>query len=87
MDLRRKLGMLCASLVLVLGSMLMALAPASAAIVPNNMLCEPDTGWCYQVNPPYNPSVPHYCQWDYRLHGLRSGMWYTGCNLWGSAIH
>ncbi len=61
--------------------------PAVAAVVPNRMLCEPDTGWCYQTNPPTNNSAPHYCQWDYRLSGLYSGMWYTGCDAWGPAIY
>lgn len=53
------------------------------------MLCEPDTGWCYQTNPPYNPAVPHACRWDYQLHNLHSGMWYTGCTpgYWGTDIH
>lgn len=61
-------------------------APAHAVVVPNYMLCEPDTGWCYQTNPPVNHSVPHECQWDYNLHNLHSGMWYTGCNMWGPQI-
>ena len=54
--------------------------------VDNNMLCDPGTGWCYQTNPPYNPTVPHYCQWVYHLTNLHSGMWYTGCQYWGPAI-
>lgn len=64
--------------------------PASAATgpgsVPNFMRCDPATGWCYQTNPPYNPAFIHYCQWDYTLHNLHSGMWYSGCNQWGSDI-
>jgi hypothetical protein len=64
-------------------------APAQASQVNNMMLCEPDTGWCYQTNPPYNPAFPHSCQWDYRLHNLHSGMYYTGCTAgyWGPDIH
>jgi hypothetical protein len=63
-------------------------APAKAALVYNMMLCEPDTGWCFQTNPPYVPGIQHECQWDYKLDGnnLRSGMWYTGCNVWWPKI-
>jgi hypothetical protein len=61
-------------------------APASATQVDNMMLCEPATGWCFQTNPPYNSSFPHYCQWDTKLTNLNSGMWYTGCNVWGPEI-
>ena len=65
--------------------------PASAitvtGTVDNNMYCNPGTGWCYQVNPPYNPNVPHYCQWDYKMGDLHSGMWYTGCQIWGPNIY
>lgn len=76
-----------AMLFLAGSSLIVSAQPADAAIVPNMMRCEPDTGWCYQTNPPVNNSVPHYCRWDYTLHNLRSGMWYTGCNSWGPAIH
>ena len=65
-----------------------AAAPAAnASTVFNMMLCEPDTGWCFQTNPPYVSGIAHYCQWDYKLSGLHSGMWYTGCDYWGPAIH
>jgi hypothetical protein len=87
---RRRLKVAAASLLLVgvpLVGAFAASAPASASIVPNYMRCEPDTGWCYQVNPPVNNSVPHYCRWDYTLHNLHSGMWYTGCDVWQSSIH
>jgi hypothetical protein len=85
---RKRLKMTAAALFLVGGSIIVASATsAHAAVVPNMMLCEPDTGWCYQTNPPVNHSVPHECQWDYRLHNLHSGMWYTGCDIWGPSIH
>lgn len=87
MGIRQRLGVALATVGLVLGGVLAAATPASAAIVPNFMRCEPDTGWCYQTNPPVNHNVPHYCQWDYRLRNLRSGMWYTGCDIWGPDIH
>src|SRR5579875_6520 len=87
----RKTGAIAASLVLAASGATAAVVatsvPARAVVVPNMMLCEPDTGWCYQTNPPVNHSVPHYCQWDYRLHNLHSGMWYTGCNTWVPSIH
>jgi hypothetical protein len=67
-----------------------AAAPANAitvtGTVDNNMYCDPGTGWCYQTNPPYNPNFPHKCYWDYNLTNLHSGMWYTGCQSWGSSI-
>jgi hypothetical protein len=89
--MRKRLAMGAATLFLTSGSLIAAYSvPAHAGlIVYNMMLCEPDTGWCYQTNPPYNPSVPHECQWDYKLngHNLRSGMWYTGCNVWWPQIN
>jgi hypothetical protein len=87
---RVRVGMLISSALLVGGpvaGLAVAPAPANAVTVDNNMLCNPGTGWCYQTNPPYNPHVPHYCQWDYKLGNLRSGMWYTGCQTWGPAIY
>lgn len=84
---RKRLGFGLASLLLAGGStVVLAPTSAQATIVPNNMLCEPDTGWCYQTNPPYVPGIPHYCRWDYYLHNLHSGMWYTGCDYWGPQI-
>jgi hypothetical protein len=66
-------------------------APANAitvtGTVDNNMYCDPGTGWCYQTNPPYNPSFPHLCHWDYKLSNLHSGMYYTGCQSWGASIY
>jgi hypothetical protein len=89
---RARVGILISSALLAGGSvagLAVTSAPANAitATVDNNMLCNPGTGWCYQTNPPYNPSVPHYCQWDYKLGSLHSGMWYTGCQIWGPAIY
>lgn len=87
MGFRRKAGILAAGLALTISGIVLTSAPAEAGQVDNMMLCEPDTGWCYQTNPPYNPSFPHECQWDYKLHNLYSGMWYTGCDVWGPTIH
>jgi len=84
--IKRALVAAAATLALTGGTALVAAAPAMAD-TPNMMLCDPATGWCYQTNGPVNPSQPHYCQWDYRLHNLYSGMWYTGCDIWGVAIH
>jgi hypothetical protein len=87
---RKRLTMGVAALVLAGGSIIAANSvPAHASQVNNNMLCEPDTAWCYQTNPPYNPNFPHACQWDYELHNLHSGMYYTGCakDFWGPTIH
>ena len=87
---RRRLKNAVASLLLVGGSVVVpavAAAPAEATMVYNNMYCEPDTGWCYQTNPPYVSGIPHYCRWNYRLSNLHSGMWYTGCDIWGPEIH
>lgn len=88
---RGQLRVAAASLLLIGGvaiGVVGAASPASAGtVVPNFMRCEPDTGWCYQTNPPYVSGIPHYCQWDYTLHNLHSGMWYTGCDLWGPDIH
>jgi hypothetical protein len=66
-----------------------AAAPANAitTTVDNNMYCDPGTGWCYQTNPPYNPNFPHKCYWDYNVTNLHSGMYYTGCQYWGSTIY
>lgn len=95
MRLRKRLTVAAASLALVVsgvvGAEMVTASPSFAAQVNNNMLCEPDTGWCFQTNPPYNPAFPHACTWDYKLNGnnLRSGMYYTGCaaGFWGPAIH
>jgi hypothetical protein len=88
-NVTRGIGAVAAVLALTGGTAVLASAPAEATQVNNNMLCEPDTGWCYQTNPPYNPAVPHACRWDYQLHNLHSGMWYTGCTpgYWGTDIH
>lgn len=84
---RIKQAIAAASAVLALtGSTLVAAAPAEASTL-NLMRCEPDTGWCYQSNPPYKSGYPHYCQWDHTLYDLHSGMWYTGCDIWGSDIY
>ena len=86
---RARVGL--ASATLLLGSSAFGViavpAPAAAVTVPNQMLCEPDTGWCFQTNPPAVAGIPHYCRWDYKLSGLHSGMWYTGCDYWGPEIH
>jgi len=97
MGIRKKIGVTGAGLALaalattgVVAATVASSAPAQASQVNNMMLCEPDTGWCYQTNPPYNPAFPHACQWDYNLNGnnMRSGMYYTGCtpNFWGPYI-
>lgn len=86
MNIKKKIAALSAGLLLSLSGAAIA-APANAGTVPNFMKCDPDTGWCYQTNPPVNHSVPHWCQWDYTLNNLWSGMYYTGCDQWGPDIH
>lgn len=83
--LKRAIAAFAAVLALLGGTAIVAAAPAQATTY-NLMRCEPDTGWCYQTNPPYDGRYPHYCQWDHRLSGLHSGMWYTGCDVWGPDI-
>ena len=89
MDLKRTVGALVVGLAVAAGGVVATSAPAQAAQVNNMYLCEPDTGWCFQTNPPYNPNFPRACRWDYKLHNLTSGMWYTGCTpgYWGPEIH
>ncbi len=87
----KRIKVAAVSLLLLGGSavgIVAASAPAQASQVNNLMYCEPDTGWCYQTNPPYNSAFPHECTWDYYLqgHGLESGMWYTGCDQWDHYI-
>jgi hypothetical protein len=87
-DFRRKIGVLAAGIVLAVSGFGAAAAPAGATSVVNNMYCDRDTAWCYQTNPPYNPNFGHKCHWDFTLHNLHSGMYYTGCDLpWGADIH
>ena len=88
MNIKMKAAALSVGLALGISGTIVAAAPqANAGVVPNFMKCDPATGWCYQTNPPVNNSVPHWCQWDYTLHNLWSGMWYTGCDSWGPDIH
>jgi hypothetical protein len=54
-------------------------ANAGGSVVPNFYECDPDTGWCYQTNPPYNPNFPQSCRWNENVHNSW-GMWYTGCD-------
>lgn len=56
----------------------MATVDASAQVVANMYECDPDTGWCYQTNPPYNPNFARACRWNENVHNTW-GMWYTGC--------
>lgn len=87
----KQLKVAVVSLFMAAGPMVVMVAASSPANadggMPNLMRCEPDTGWCYQTNPLYSPDVPHVCQWDYTLHNLYSGMWYTGCDIWWEDIH
>lgn len=93
MSRRIKRTMLAAAgVVLATGMAFTGATPANAgggSTVFNRMLCEPDTGWCFQTNPPYVAGIDHQCFWDYKLNGnnLRSGMYYTGCERWGADIH
>jgi hypothetical protein len=56
--------------------------------VPNFYECNPQSGWCYQTNPPYNPNFPRSCQWNDYAHNT-SGMSYTGCTpgYWRPYVH
>ncbi|MFG2039119.1 hypothetical protein [Dactylosporangium sp. NPDC048998] len=77
------------TIALVAGAATVGLAePAPAVVVLNNYECNPVSGWCYQVNPPYSSSVPRSCRWnDYATN--TSGMWYTGCTdgYWRPYVH
>ena len=57
-DLRRTVGALVAGVAVAIGGVVATSAPAQAAQVNNMYLCEPDTGWCFQTNPPYNRNFP-----------------------------
>ena len=74
----------------IAGGTLVATAPVQAVsgTVYNNYECDPDTGWCYQVNPPYNPNFPKSCRWNENVHNTW-GMWYTGCTAghWRPYVH
>ena len=59
---KKRLALGLTSLVFVGSSVVAAGAPASAAIVPNVYDCNPATGWCYQTNPPHQPSPPRACR-------------------------
>jgi hypothetical protein len=49
-NVTRGIGAVAAVLALTGGTAVLASAPAEATQVNNNMLCEPDTGWCYQTS-------------------------------------
>ena len=91
MDFKKKALMLVASLMLVLSSMVAFTSGPSSAVgtVYNYYECYPSTGWCYQVNPPYNSSIPRSCRWNYTIPYQNSGMYYTGCTAgyWRPEVH
>lgn len=62
-------------------------APASAATVPNRFYCNPNGGWCYQVNGGFVPGLPIVCHWKRSgMSGKPHQMYYTNCPSWQSDV-
>lgn len=62
---------------------LTAIAPASAATVPNRYYCNPTGGWCYQVNGAHVAGLPDVCHWKRSgMSGKPHQMYYTNCDWW-----
>lgn len=67
----------------------LAAAPtvAEAASVPNRYYCNPNGGWCYQINGAYDPSVRRECHWKRSgMSGKPQQIYYTSCNSWGPDV-
>ena len=66
--------------------------PADAGTVPNRYYCnaiqgQSNSGWCYQVNGAYDPSVPRQCHWKYSgMSGKPKTLYYTNCDSWGANV-
>lgn len=84
--MKERVAVAAASLLVADDASVSSATPVSA-FGTNFMKYQPSSGWCYQVNPPVDPNGAYYCQWDYTLHDLYSGMWYTGCGTWGPDIY
>lgn len=78
MNLKRKLGVVAAGLTLAISGLVTASVPSEAATVQNMFECDPDTGWCYQSNPPYRSEFKRACRWNENVHNTW-GMYYTDC--------
>jgi len=73
--------------VLVFGSLVAVAAPAAAAIVPNRFYCNPNGGWCYQVNGSFVVGLPIECHWKRSgMNGKPRQIYYTSCQRWGQDI-
>jgi hypothetical protein len=76
------------SLLVAVGFSMIASAPADAATVPNRFYCNPNGGWCYQVNGAYHPEVGIQCQWKRSgMEGKPHQLYYTNCpQPWGPDV-
>ncbi len=60
---------------LLLGGLAVGVPQASAAIVPNQLVCSTSTNRCYQSNGAFNPSVP--CKHIYNVSWAITSEWPT----------
>lgn len=61
--------------------------PASAATVPNRFYCNPNGGWCYQVNGAFVPGIIIQCHWKRSgMSGKPHQLYYTSCQSWASDV-
>ncbi len=85
--IKGKLAMAAASIVVAGSAALAVVAPASAATVPNRYYCNPNGGWCYQINGAYHPEVGRECHWKRSgMSGKPQQIYYTSCNTWGPDV-
>ena len=68
----------------IIGASIFSIAAPSSATVPNRFYCNPDGGWCYQVNGPYYPGVGEICHWYRNATNTSGTKYYTTCpQPWG----
>lgn len=85
--MRRRLAAVVAGLVLATGLVGVAAAPAGAATVPNRFYCNPNGGWCYQINGAYVPGIIIQCHWKRSgMNGKPHQLYYTSCPWWGPDV-
>jgi hypothetical protein len=60
---------------------------AGAAVVPNRFYCNPNGGWCYQVNGGFVPGIIIQCHWKRSgMSGKPHQLYYTNCQSWGADV-
>jgi len=86
-SLRKGAAAAALSLLISGGAAAAVSSPASAATVPNRFYCNPNGGWCYQVNGGFVPGIVIECHWKRSgMSGKPRQIYYTSCQRWGSDV-